>query len=412
MKKHLAALALLGLCLLVVGNASDPTVWAKNAPPVKVKATPRDNLVDAINLFGLRLLEKVSPAQAAENVLLSPLGISSAIAMALNGAAGRTSEGMRMTLGVNELTELQINQGFQSLLKDTAYTDEFVKMAVANSIWIQEKLAVLPAFEDMTRTYFSSEVRRVNFSKKETLAALNQWTADKTLGRIQAVPGSTIDPTTAMIIVDAIYFSGQWMHAFDPQRTHDGRFTLGSGEKKSVRMMQHDDLSVPYVRTKELEAVQLPYCGRTARMTLVLPGKKSATLREMLKQSSWRQWVMQLRSHTGKVTIPRFYFEWSRQLKEALSAMGMSEAFAMGADLTRTASGKGLFIGNLDQATRIAVDERGTETTAETTLSTVMGMEQDMAKPFHFQANRPFYVVIDDVKTGAILFIGKVEDPK
>jgi serine protease inhibitor len=412
MKVRFASFASLCSCLVLVWSTPISQGWGREVPPSSPNTSSRDRLVDSVNLFGFRLLEHVQSAQPAENILLSPIGISSAIAMALNGAAGRTAEGMRMTLGIHELTELQINQGFQSLLKDTAYADEFVKMAVANSIWIQEKLAVLPAFEDMTRTYFSSEVRRVNFSKKETLAALNQWTADKTLGRIQTVPGSTIDPTTAMIIVDAIYFSGQWMHAFDPQSTHDGRFTLGSGEKKSVRMMQHGDLSVPYVRTKEFEAVHLPYCGRTARMTLVLPGKKSATLREILKQSSWRQWVMQLKSHTGKVTIPRFYFEWSRQLKEALSAMGMGEAFAMGADLTRTASGKGLFIGNLDQATRIAVDERGTETTAETTLSTIMGMEQDMAKPFHFQANRPFYVVIDDVITGAILFIGKVEDPK
>jgi serpin B len=213
-----------------------------------------------------------------------------------------------------------------------------------------------------------------------------------------------------LIILDAIYFKGDWTEQFDKKLTRDLPFTLGNGQTVThPRMSRTEDFE--YYEDDAFQAVRLPYAGRAVSMFVFLPKKSLDEFLQNLTIGNWEQWITQLRSRKGTVELPRFKLENDYDLKGVLEAMGMPAAFTRQANF-QSISDEPLYIGWVKQKTYVDVNEEGTEAAAVSGIGMRAMAVMRGPPPFWMIVDRPFFLAIRDNQSGAMLFLGAIVDPR
>ena len=390
----------------------------ERADPPRELTTQEQAVSDAASRdFGLRLFRTVNAAEEGENVFLSPLSVSMALGMTLNGAEGATRTAMEETLALNGLSQKEINESYQSLIELLAGLDPKVQMRLANSIWYRDTFSVRSAFIDTNKMYFDAEVAGLDFSSPQAAETINGWVEEKTQGKIPKIVPARIPPEMVMYLINAIYFKGDWTYQFDEKKTEEAPFTLADGSEKTVDMMHRTEPTFAHYGDETLEAVDLPYGDSLYTMTVLVPrgtpeGPASAdSLAADLGAERWQAVTRGLRESERKagVVLPRFELEYEKTLNDVLKAMGMEEAFLPEqSDFSgiNASAGENLYISKVKHKSFVKVNEEGTEAAAATSV----GIGVTSGPPV-VRADRPFLFVIRENHSGTILFIGKVGDP-
>jgi serpin B len=231
------------------------------------------------------------------------------------------------------------------------------------------------------------------------------------------IPQGTIDALTRLVLTNAIYFKGKWALQFDAKNTKKDDFKVSPGETVKVDMMEQTgkDAKFNYAETENLQALEMPYKGNELSMLVLLPKEDSIKpLEESLSVEKIGELRKQLVEQRIDVYFPKFTFETKYFMVPALTEMGMPTAFSPptptgGADFTGMTAKKELFITNVIHQAFVKVDEEGTEAAAATAV--IVGVTSMPLPPKEFRADHPFIFIIQEKKTGSILFIGKVADP-
>ncbi len=400
-------------CLIVAGCSDNPVDPGRSELPRALTAQ-EISLIESDNLFGLNLFRAISAFETDKNVFISPLSVSMALGMTLNGADGDTYDDMKQTLQLAGLTEEEINQSYRSLIGLLTTLDPRVIFQIANSIWYRDVFPISQSFIDLNREYFDAEVTGLDFNDPNAANVINQWVSTRTNGRIDSIVDSPIDALTVMILINAIYFKGNWTYKFDIAKTADDLFTLPDGSTKQIPMMNQDEATFPYFENNDFQAVDLAYGDSLFSMTIVLPksGTDLDALIESLDKTTWESWINQLHPREfGLLQMPRFELEYEVRLNDILSALGMEIAFdPYSADFNRMREGTGdnLYISGVKHKTYVKVDEEGTEAAAVTSVTVGATSAPVLVM---MRVNRPFIFMIRERFSGTILFIGKIVDP-
>ena len=377
--------------------------------PKDIVMTPKSlSLVSAGNSFTFNLFSKIPDSQG-HNVMVSPLSISLALSMTLNGAAGSTKDSIINTLGLTGLSLDEINQTYLDLISALEVADPKVVMDIANSIWIRKSYPVLDSFITVNQKYYDAKVQTLDFDQAGLLT-INNWVNAKTNGKIPTILDQISD-NEIMFLINAIYFNGKWKVQFAKANTINGSFTLGSGSSANVPLMKVKD-QFGYTQQSGYKALRMPYGRGKFSMVLLLPdtGKTPDQLIGQLNPAVWARIKTSLAlPQMVDVWLPRFTFNWESDLNDILSSLGMSVAFSdTQANFSKINPNDQLFISKVKHKTYIQVDEEGTEAAAVTSV----GIATASAGPeTEFYAIRPFLFFITEGDTGAILFAGKVENP-
>jgi len=233
----------------------------------------------------------------------------------------------------------------------------------------------------------------------------------------------SVDPADIAILVNAIYFKGEWTVEFDENVTEDGPFHAPGGEM-SVPMMKRSG-KIEYGENDLFQAVRLTYgegdtgsdrAGGGTSMYVLLPagGNSLSDLKAKLTPGSWKAWTEGMTRREGTIELPRFRAEYFSRLNGSLSGMGMKEAFGRRADFTglcECAPGD-VFISDVFHKAVIEVNEKGTRAAAATSITLRLTSAMPVEEPFHMIVDRPFLVAIVDDETGLILFMGAISDPE
>lgn len=361
----------------------------------------------ASNAFGIALLGRIPPDAGSPNVLVSPLSVSLALGMTMNGARGATFDAMRNALAFDEIGQQAVNEAYRGLLDGLRARDPRVEFTIANSVWYEQTFDVHAPFLDVVRASFDAHVQPLDFRDPAAPAAINDWVSDRTGGRIEDLIQS-IDPLDVMFLVNAMYFRAPWTTPFEPARTHDGPFTRLDGSTVTARMMTND-ATFPAVLDDEVQIVELPYGDSTYGMVLAAPahGTDFDEFLAGVTPAKWNAWTSALVPGRVLLTMPRFRFAWGDLLNDALASLGMGIAFRpLEADFTRIADRDDLYISRVIHKTFIAVDEEGTEAAA----ATAVGMSVTSLPP-EVRFDHPFIFAIRERSTGVILFLGAIADP-
>jgi serpin B len=395
---------------LLATACSDSTGPDRDGAPItrlpRQLSTVERDLLGASNAFAFDLTGRLLPAGPDENLFWSPLSASMLLGMVLNGADGDTYDQMRSVLGFDGMTQEEINEGYHDLAELLVGLDPAVSIEIGNSTWTGRGFPLQPDFSQRVSDAFAAEAREVDFGDPGTLDAINGWVDDATRGHIESIfdelPGNVV-----MVLLNAIYFQGDWTRQFDRERTTGADFTRADGSTVTADMMSLED-TFPFGSDDDVVMVELPYGGEAFAMTLVVPryGRDVDDVVAGLTPEVWNGWLEGLTEAEVQVRLPRFELEWQAELDDALEALGMTDAFSPGAaDFSRLTPGGGVWLDLVKQKAFVKVDEEGT-TAAAVTGGTVV----DSAPPT-VRADRPFLFVLRERLTGTILFMGIVNDP-
>jgi len=366
-------------------------------------------LVQAGNTFSFSLLSKCLDG-TVENRMVSPLSVSLALSMTLNGAAGTTLDAMQKALGLDGLTVAEINGIYSDLMAALVKADPTVTMNIANSIWIRKDFPVLDSFVQTNQSYYQAEVSRLEFNAA-ALTTINNWVSDKTNGKIPTIL-KEISSNEIMFLINAIYFNGKWKYQFETAKTANEQFTCKDKSVVSVPMMKMEN-SFGYTVQQGYKAMKMPYGAEKFQMTLLLPdaGTTPDQLAAGLNPDKWSALNAALQTKTKiPVWIPKWKFSWNITLNDVLSKLGMAIAFdSNNANFSGINAQNQLFLTTVIHKTYMDVNESGTEAAAVTSVG--VGTTAMPVDPPAFYLTRPFLFFITEEDTGAILFAGKVENP-
>ena len=322
-----------------------------------------------------------------------------AFAMVYGGTAGETARQMADALHYN-LPPAQFHPAFNALDLDLAHRpaqsayvdeDERFQLSIANSTWAQKDYSFLPAYLDLLALNYGAGMHLMSFRNAPEVARrqINNWVSEQTNQRIlDILPKGSVEPRTALVLTNAIYFKARWAAEFNPGFTGSGPFHLLDGSTVDVPYMQkHPEENYPYAEGDGWKAVSLPYKGALADMVILLPDRGTFNEFEAsLTAEKYQAAVSALKDQKVILSLPKFKFDAGLGLKDALVGMGMQDAFTENvADLSGMDGTHLLFLSDAFHKAFIAVDEKGTEAAAATAVLAVPAFHADRRR----YADRP-----------------------
>ena len=369
-------------------------------------------IIQADRSFSIEMFKELAIESENENVFISPLSISMALGMTLNGANGQTYDEMQSTLQFQELSLPEINEGYKSLMELLTKLDPKVQMEIANSVWSRQGFSVEEEFSNNLTNYFNAQTSELDFDDPESVDVINDWVSKNTNKKIDTILEGIPDGTV-MYLINAVYFKGDWVYKFDTEQTKERDFIREDGEIKKVEMMTQE-LSTDYYQDEEVQMVNLPYGKGLFTMSLIRPVDESipidSFINEQINLQNIDNWDSNLNKDTIGVYLPKLELEYEENLNTSLKNMGMPTAFTSGADFTNINRNGGLFITSVKHKTFLKLDEKGTEAAAVTSVGIGTTSVGSSTPVFNF--NRSYMMILREKESGTILFLGKVKNPE
>ena len=366
-------------------------------------------LANLLNDFSFDFFRKIANVEEG-NVFFSPYSIFTALSMAYEGARENTANEMENVLKILQ-NNSQTLGSFGRIYNLLNQNQEGYKISTANAFWTHEDYEFLKKYLDLLKNFYMAEANELDFSDNiEAAEIINSWIEEQTNDKIKdMIQPDMLSDLTKLVLTNAIYFKGQWDSPFNPKLTYETDFELTTGQTVKVNMMSDPKNSVfNYSETEFLQILEMDYYGNDLSMLVILPKENNITYAESkMNFENLSKWKNNLYEKDINVEIPKFKFEKKYSLDNILQDMGIVDAFLPGvADFSGMDGTKNLFISRALHQAFVEVNEEGTEAAAATTI--IMELT---AVPDSFIANHPFIFLILHKETGAILFMGRVNDP-
>lgn len=361
--------------------------------------------VESNSQFSFDIFQQLNKEDKNQNIFISPLSISTALAMTYQGAEGTTKEAMAKALRYTGIDDSNINESYKNLIPYLRKLDKKVELNISNSLWVREGDSIKEDFLSTNKDIFDASVTTMDFSKEEAADEINKWISDSTKKKIEKMVDSPISSNIVMYLINAIYFKGDWTKQFDKKNTFSTQFHQENGNTDEVMMMSRKG-KVEFGQGDDFKAVRLPYGTGKAAMYCILP-EESTPINDFIENLDLDQWETIKESISEKddviLQLPRFKLEYGiKNLNESLTSLGMGEAFEDTADFSGIRGN--LCISRVLHKAVIEVNEEGSEAAAVTVVEM---KETSYSEPLIFIADRPFVFLITDDETGTILFMGK-----
>lgn len=402
----LAALAL-AACAGPPAGSMEPS--AAMPPTPEAAAMPADLSGRTV---GLRLYDQLRSTD--DNVVISPVSLMGTFGVVSAGARGDTRTAILNSLGLPQGETLNADLG--GLLRSLEVEDGPTTLSVANAVWVQQDFTLNPAFVQTAERDYGAQARPVDFQGSPQLAAeqVNAWVSEATRTRIpELISPSSINDATRLIVTNAVYFLGDWLHPFNASSTDEQPFHLADGSTTPIPLMYQRG-SFRLLETDQFQAIDLPYEGERLSMTVILPREPGglAALEAGL-DSGLQDWLSQLDAEQPRrvlLHLPKVETALSYELIPQLTALGMGVAFTGAADFRGIADAP-LAISQVVHKTFLRIDEKGTEAAAATGIAVEL-TSAPVTSPPTFRADHPFLFLIRDRETGAVLFLGRISRPE
>lgn len=350
------------------------------------------------------------------NLFMSPHSVTTALAMTYAGAASNTATQIADVFHFGQ-APATLHASLNSLdlalasRADNGSSDTIpFRLRTANSLWGQDGFEVLDPFLDTLALNYGAGLHVLDFEgdTEGSRQTINGWVEDQTNDKIkELLPQGVIQQSTKLVLTNAIYFSAAWSEPFKASDTQDRPFKVAGSPVQVSTLYQTADMD--YGEGAGWKAVEIPYDGGDLSMTVVVPDDL-ATFEQQLTGATFTAIADAVTHHSVQLYLPKFKFDAPLALKPILTELGMTDAFD---DATADFSGidgrRDLVITDVLHKGFVAIDENGTEAAAATAV--VIG-PTSIPEQATMVVDKPFVFFIKDRPTGAILFVGRVVDPR
>ncbi|XP_060919897.1 leukocyte elastase inhibitor-like isoform X2 [Labrus mixtus] len=406
--------------------------------------------------FSLALFKTLSDNDKTANIFYSPFSISSALAMVMLGARANTAAQMSEVLcftkaekpqpaAEQQMMQMQqqvqsilpkfllkclktqecqdeVHASFALLLSELNKADAPYALSVANRLYGEQSYQFVEDFLNSTKKHYKAELESIDFIRGFEAARvnINSWVESKTQGKIKdLLAQGLVDSMTRLVLVNAIYFKGNWDKKFQESSTQDAQFRLNKNETKTVKMMhQKAKFPLTFIPEGNCQILEMPYKGKELSMLLFLPNDMengTTGLGKLEKELTYENFVDWTRPDMMDVQevmvgLPRFKMEESYDLKNVLMSMGMVDAFDMGlSDFSGMSPANDLALSKVVHKAFVEVNEEGTEAAAATAAILMLRCAM---RPSTFIADHPFLFFIRHNPSMSILFAGRYCSPE
>lgn len=411
MKKFLGHPQILAVCALA-SVASCQSVLAKSTQS-------SSDAVAAQNRFAFNLYARLIGQPG--NIAFSPFSIGTILAISHEGANGETAAQIADVLHLPKDNHT-VHNGYGMLLSELrSRSIRGANVEIANGVFVQQGYSILKTFEEILRDNYDADLHQMdltgwpnNFDPNKAEAARKQisvWASERIRTKIPSILSPSLpDLNTRLILINAISFKGKWATPFTKGATAESLFRLDGGQKIPVQTMRQT-AEFHYADNSQLQVLEMPYVSDRFSLIVLLPrsGFKLDDLERSLVEGRLERLLRKVKKNKVQIYLPRFRVQSSFDLRSALQAMGMVDAFDVRANFSGITIDKPFFIQAAVHATWIEVDEEGTEAVAASTMVTGTSSAADQAVTFN--ANHPYLFLIRDTQTDLILFLGRVADP-
>lgn len=414
MKRILSLLLACAAGLSLLSGCASASAKELSAPKLSTNPANSEEVNAALASFGLKLLQKTREA-GETSALVSPLSVALALSMAANGADGNTLAQFQGVLG-GGVDLVELNAACAQLMADYQGLKGSTKCTIANSLWVAPDGQVKDEFVGKCQGVFDAQVFAAELSDPSIVADLNGWVSKYTNKLIPKIIDEPFDGETACLLVNALYLKNKWLKEFDPLCTGEAEFQHRNGFATRTEFMSHHDTDLSYLQGKNAQGVVLPYDDGRLAFFAVLPDlyPDSPALGEWLNSLDGNGLSGLINSREDALflclAIPKFETEWNGHLENILPTLGLEDAFDPStASFSNLGDNElGYYISQVVHATKLEVNEKGTEAAAATVVAADgSGMAPQEGVTLIF--NRPFLYGIVDLDTGVPLFLGTYE---
>lgn len=404
---------LLGMLLCLPFVACNDDVEDPASPtlqPIELNANEKEMAArqgDFASTLSLELCRQLG-GEKTDNWLVSPFSLQCALGMLSNGAAEETHDEILYALGLSQYSQEEVNAYFRKLIEGLHTVNSAITVKTANSVWGNAGVPLKEDFQKMNIENYSAMVSQLDFSDPSAVDQINAWCNQTTEGLIPSIL-EEVNPTATVYLLNSLYFKARWESEFAPEKTQEGDFTTSSGKVIKAHFMQTQRMAA-YVENEWFTSTSLSYLNDSYVMRLILPQPEISIdqVLQALSESDENLWKNTILAEIN-LKMPRFTLENKMDLTPTLQALGMKKAFSGGADFS-SMSDVATYISLVQQATRLKVDEEGSEGAAVTVIGgeTSPGMPEEKVD---FFLDRPFLFQILEPATGTVLFMGQVGTP-
>jgi len=395
--------------LLVLGSCSPAPQKCQQQSREEAKKAER-----ALADFALNIYKNASNDQEhqGKNQILSPISIALALALLENGANGQTQQEIRQQLLQNGASE-EVLSVYGALQKQLEKDTSKAQLKITNAIIHDQKTNLKQEYQQSAKQCLEARAEEADFRNQpeEARRKINQYVSQATHQKIQELlKQGSLNKETRVVLANALYYKAAWEQTFNQQQTKQGTFyRQGRQEDRQQVQMMRNEGQHRHSENDKLQMVELRYDQADTSMYVILPKQRDG-LKELEREMNGdrlRQLIQNLSNRRVEIQLPRFAARSNMDLKKVLSKMGVQRMFNDNADLSRMSDEK-LKISQAVHEAYINVDEKGTEAAAATGFgANTLAMLQESTQ---FIADHPFMYTIVHNPTGAVVFIGRINE--
>uniref|UniRef100_A0A452R9I4 Serpin family B member 13 n=1 Tax=Ursus americanus TaxID=9643 RepID=A0A452R9I4_URSAM len=369
------------------------------------------------------------------NIFFSPVGIAAAIGMLVLEAQGAAAvqlqkvrrlpcclararlweqpSSMTLKWGLETENEYEDTEQFQ-IYQGSKPTNDY-ELKIANRLFGEKTYLFLQV--NYVEKYYHASLEPVDFvnATDESRKKINSWVESQTNEKIKDLfPDGSLNSFTKLVLVNIVYFKGQWDKEFKKENTKEEEFWLNKSTSKSVPMMtQRHSFSFTFLEDLQAQILRIPYKNSDLSMFVLLPNDIDGLEKiiDQITPEKLIEWTNPGHMEERNVTLhlPLFEVEDGYDLEAVLAAMRMGEAFSVcRADYPGMSAHSRLQAQKFLHRSFVVVTEEGTESSAATSvgfaLTSALGCE-------HFHCNHPFLFFIKHQESNSILFFGRLSSP-
>lgn len=413
MKQFLLLSMLLCLPFTACNDDVEEQSISPTMQPIELNATEKEMAAqqgDFASTLSLELYRQLG-GEKMDNWLVSPFSLQCALGMLSNGANGETREEILYALGLSQYSQEEVNAYFKKLIEGLHTVNSAITVKTSNSVWGNAGVPLKDDFQKMNIENYFAMVSQLDFSDPSAVDQINAWCNQTTEGLIPSILDE-VNPTATVYLLNSLYFKARWESEFAPEKTQEGDFNTSSGKVVKADFMQTQRMAA-YVENEWFTSTSLSYQNDSYVMRLILPQPEISIdqVLQALSESDENLWKNTILADIN-LKMPRFALENKLDLVSTLQALGMEKVFTNEADFS-SMSDISTYISLVQQATRLKVDEDGSEGAAVTVIE---GYLSDLMRPLpeeevDFFLDRPFLFQIIESSTGTVLFMGQVGLP-
>lgn len=363
-------------------------------------------VVTGANSFSIRLLQTLAKKEEGTSFVASPLSISLAFGMLMNGAEESTYDELVTLFGLQDLSRDEINAAAKSLIPLLVDLDPDVTTKIANSIWIRDGVQINENFLQQNRDSYYAQIQSLDFNDPDAVNTINNWVESQTNGLIDEIL-QEIPALAVLYLVNAIYYKADWTIQFDPEKTVEEPFYRPDGTDNVLPLMRVKE-RFEFFENDTWRAVQLPYGGQAYAFFAVQPVDDTdlEAFSTSFSSTDYETILAEMEEDTVQVYLPKFELDYKIQnFKKDLMTMGLTEVFESTANLTGIHPTLELYVSDVLHQAVLKVDEKGSEAAAVTSIEirvTSVGPPEPAIR-----LDRPFLFFIRETGSNTILFMGR-----